>query len=270
MLFRSKLRTSPSSPPPSFHLFLLRVASCAVPARAPLLSDGAAGRSRAGRRAWVAVQSRCKVVFRTGVMPMGGVRLVQASCVQRVAVVMLLFVVLRWSEPEAEVVLVDLYFFLCCHGGGRKDTGGRGSFSRRTIFVRSWGPISAVNPKGCFNNMLRFLLVEGRPIRAPATQAGSSYSSRPSSQKGGSSSELRNGNFQCLPLVFCWWCCSHSSAPSGFVPGGVGIGPGSKQAVPRTRLLFNFVYWGPICKVSDFGCNLYFLLGLVVKCCMLI
>ena len=222
-------------------------------------------------------------------MPMGGVRLVQASCVQRVAVVMLLFVVLRWSEPEAEGVLVAvpppnnlacvpdlklkfllLYFFLCCHGGGRKDTGGRGSSSIRTIFVRSWGPISAANPKGCFNNMLRFLLVEGRPIRAPATQAGSSYSSRPSSQKGGNSSELRTGNFQCLPPVFCWLCCSHSSAPSGFVPGGGGIRPGSEQAVPRTRLLFTFVYWGPICKVSDFGCNLYFLLGLVVKCCMLI
>ncbi|XBI65691.1 hypothetical protein VPH35_045482 [Triticum aestivum] len=106
------------------------------------------------------------VVFRTGVMPMGDMQLVHASCVQWPATVMLMFAVLRWPKPEAEGVLVGVpplnklagvsnlvldfipsCFSLSYHGGGYKEEGGRGS-SYRTIHVRPWSLISAATRRG--------------------------------------------------------------------------------------------------------------------------
>ena len=112
------------------------------------------------------------------------------------------------------------------------------------------------------------LLVEGRPLGVPATTSGSCNSSWPPSHMGGSLSSSSAWYSHVLPPVHRW-CYNHSSTPSGFVPGGGGIVPGSKTA-KRTRLLFIFVVWGPICKISGLGCNFLFLLGLSVICCMLI
>lgn len=229
-------------------------------------------------------------------MPMGGMRLVQASYDQWLAAVMLLFVVLRWPEPEAEGVLAGvpplnklagvpdlvLDFILSCfslsyHGGGQKEEGGRGS-NYRTIHVRPWSPIFAATGRGfrCRSEpsvvlitVLLHLMVEGRPLGVSAMETGSFISSRPSSQKGGSLVGASAWYFHCLPPVLCRRCCSHSSAPSGLVPGGGGIGPGTKLAT-RTRLRFSFVLWGPICKVCGLSCNFQFLLGPYVNCCMVI
>jgi len=221
---------------------------------------------------------------------------VQASCIQGLPAVRLGFAVLRWSEPEAEGVLAgvppfnklagssDLVlglflpcFFLSHHGGGDEEEGGMG-MSHRFIYVSSWSLILAASGRGIrcrsvpredFFVVLLYLMVEGRPLGASTMKTGSMISSRPLSQKGGSFYGASTWYFLCLPPVLCWWCCSHSSAPSGFIPGDGGIGPGSKPAT-RTRWRFSFVFWGPFCKMLGLCCNFLSLLGPHVKFCMLI
>ena len=227
-------------------------------------------------------------------MPSGGMRLVQASCDQLFAAVKLLFTVLRWSEPEAEEIFVGVpppnklvgvpdlelksllpHFFSSCHGGGLEEEGGRG-FSCSILSACPWSLSFAANGGGSrckvhqevLTTAPLHLLVERRPLGVPATTSGSCISSWPSSHMGGSLSSSSASYSHVLPPVHRW-CYNHSSTPSGFVPGGGGIGPGSKTA-KRTRLLFIFVVWGPICKMSGLGCNFLFLLGLSVICCMLI
>lgn len=143
-------------------------------------------------------------------------------------------------------------FSLCCHGGRRKEMRGVRSGGRRTIFVRPWSrSIAAVLP--LHDDKPQNLMVERRPIGAPV-MAGS-FSSRPLCQKGGSY-VASTWRFQTLPPAVHRRCCSDPSAPSGFVPGGGGIGPELKLAT-RTRLHFSFVFWGPVCKVCGPDCNFY-------------
>lgn len=143
----------------------MRVALHTGPARAPLLSDGAADRIWKGRKAWVApVQSSSLVVFKTGVMPMGRLRVVQSSCIQ--AAVRLGFTMFWWSEPLAGGLLAGVpppnklagssYLVLCLilpcfslshHGDGQEEEIRMG-LSHRFIYVSSWSPIFAASGKG--------------------------------------------------------------------------------------------------------------------------
>jgi hypothetical protein len=183
---------------------------------------------------------------------------------------------LRVEPPDLECKLLLPLFTSCCHGGGL-DEGEEGEFCCSILSACPWSPNLAAYGWGsqCREHLEVLataplhLLVGRRPLGAPATTSGSCNSSWPPSHMGGSSSGSSSWYFHCLPPVFRWWCCSHSTAPSGFVPGGGGIGPGSRKA-KRTRLLFIFVVWGPICKMSGPGCNIYFLLGLYVRCLLLI
>ena len=197
----------------------------------------------------------------------------QASCDQLLAAVKLLFTVLRWSEPEAEEIFVGVpppnklvgvpdlelksflsHFFSSCHGGGLEEEGGKG-FCCSILSACPWSPSFAANGWGSWcrehHQILAtaplHLLVERRPLGVLATTSGSCISSWPPSHMGGSLSGSLSWYFHGLPPVVCRRCCSHSFTPSGFVPGGGGIGPGSKTA-KRTRLLFSFAVWGPIYK----------------------
>lgn len=230
-------------------------------------------------------------------MPMGCSRSTHAGCGWILTAALLLAAVLLWWEPDAvggallvtplnklvgspdlELDLFPSLFFLGCHGGGGKEKGWRGSSFGRAILVRPWS-FSSTAPVWklwsselpvVFNVVLLHLEVEGRPPRVQRIfSAGSVNSSRPPCRKGGSHSTL-TWQFQSLLPVCHRQCCSHSSAPSGLVPGGGGIGPELKLAT-RTRLLFSFVCWGPVCKVFGLGCNFTFLMGPFVICtCMLI
>ncbi|XBI90377.1 hypothetical protein VPH35_028014 [Triticum aestivum] len=177
---------------------------------------------------------------------------------------------------DLELKLLLPYFSSSCHGGGLEEEEERG-FGCSILSACPWSPSSAANGWGSWCREHQeflataplYLLVERRPLGVLATTSGSCISSWPPSHMGGSLSGSLSWYFHGLPPVVCRRCCSHSFTPSGFVPGGGGIGPGSKTA-KRTRLLFIFVVWGPICKMSGLGCNFLFLLGLSVICCMLI
>ena len=186
----------------------------------------------------------------TGVMPMGCWRSSHPSCDWISTALLLLAAMLLWWEPDAvggallvtplnklvespdlELDLFPPLFFLGCHGGGEKDKCWRGSSFLRAIFLHPWS-FSSTAPTSklwsrelpvVFKVVLLYLQVEGRPPRVQVS-AGSVISSRPPCHKGGSLS-ASIWQFQSLLLVFHRQCCSHSSAPSGLVPGGGGIRP---------------------------------------------
>ncbi|XBI70332.1 hypothetical protein VPH35_064843 [Triticum aestivum] len=254
-----------------------------------------AGRSRVGRRAWVDVQSRCKVAFRTGVMPSGGMRLVQASCDQLLAAVKLLFTVLRWSEPEAEEIFVGVpppnklvgvpdlelksflpHFFSSCHGGGLEEEGGKG-FCCSILSACPWSPSFAANGWGSWcrehHEILAtaplHLLVERRPLGVLATTSGSCISSRPPSHMGGSLTCSSTGTSTVYLRLFAGGAVA--IPPPQVVSSPEVVGSGQDRRRRRGLDCFSVLLSGVLStKMSGLGCNFLFLLGLHVRCCMLI
>lgn len=219
-----------------------------------------------------------------------GVRAAHARCAGRLAVVLLLAVLL-WSEPDvveghhantssnnlAHSPDLKLHPWsvstssIC--DGNRGEVEGSRSLQQAVSPFSSWSSSpelrllklrraperffsqGGVRPSGRWPVSYAprwYFLVERRPFGV----VYSTYSSRPKSQKGGSSAPTRR------PTSRRRRCCGDPCAPSGFVPGGIWIGSALVSWI-RIELRFQFVIWvfSVICR------DLFVVLRL---CCVLV